>query len=191
MNPREVVVRCHPGRRAELLKKNGNPATVTDEDGNVYDLGTNILPVPGPMVLNPTGTHLYVMNSADDNIRVFEIDCSDGDLSVRQTLTGIDRPPQAVFHPSARYLYVTMQNEASVYRFRVRDDGNLDNAVDFQTSSPVQTKAIEIDGTGTSLYGAESDKIAQFELDASGRPSFVDTISVPGLGGYQRTITIN
>ncbi len=208
---------------------------VIEDDGSLTASGLQTTSDnPENLVISPGGSHLYVMNSFDDNIRVFEIDPSDGDLSVQQTFTGIDRPLQAVFHPSGRYLYVTVQNEQSVYRFRIQPDGDLDNAQDFQTPSPSQTKAVEIDPTGTSLYvtsadnslahwaiddngglslvtvitddgslwlemsedgrhmyGAQSDDVAQYELDSLGRPSLVDVFAVPGLGGYQSTITID
>lgn len=108
---------------------------------------------PENLLIAPNGRFLYVMNSWGDSITVFEINRTSGTLSQKQYLTGYDRPLVATMHPNGRWLYVTVENDQAVVRFRVQTNGNLSNPIEYQKpSSPSDTLHVTIHPNRNDLY---------------------------------------
>lgn len=120
---------------------------------------------PENLSLHPAGRFIYSINSFDDTISRFEINETDGSLSggtqytPGNTGSGAGRPIDLRFHPNGRFGYVTLQDDAQIVRYTIRDNGILDNIV--RTNLPqnggtnVEPGPIAIHPNGLFMYVGE------------------------------------
>jgi 6-phosphogluconolactonase len=133
---------------------------------------------PALLAMDPGGNYLYVMNTGSDNISVFSIDSSTGDLTqVPNSPFFIGLTPlNMVLTPSGNFLYVSVgggqigTNNGSILGFSVTA-GVLQLLNPPLTSAEgVNPNGLAIDPTGTYLYVAntQSDSISIFTILPSG-----------------------
>lgn len=143
---------------------------------------------PTLLLMDPSGSYLYVMNSTSDNISVFSIDSSSGVLAALvNPLTQLPYPPFSVggltplnmqLTPSGSFLYVSVAGgqvgttNGSIAGFGV-NAGVLQQLSPFLTSADgVNPNGLEIDPSGSYLYVAntQSTSISIFAISPPNLP---------------------
>ncbi len=117
--------------------------------------------------ISPLGRHLYTVNQASDDISIFLLEESRGDLTyVGSIQSGGDDPINIEIDPSGRYVYVANTNSSDISAFLVEADGTLSPIdADANTQGMQNTIAIEgggvssltIDKSGRNLYAVDID----------------------------------
>ncbi|MEM7168332.1 MAG: beta-propeller fold lactonase family protein, partial [Planctomycetota bacterium] len=134
---------------------------------------------PEAFVIAPNGRFLYVANSYGDRITVFELDRDFGILTQKYSYTGYDRPTNMVLHPDGFSLYVVLENEESVARFRVEENGALSSLSEYQTATPEDTLEIALHPNRDRLYLTSYDgTIATFQVTAVGTLTYQGQVDI-------------
>ena len=138
-----------------------------------FSTGSGASSAPFIPAIDPTGSFLYVPNSADGTISIFSIASATGLLSAvgSPVSTGPGSSPSMVaITPSNKFLYVTDAVNNKVVGFTIGAGGALTGAT---TGSPYATgnfpQGIAIDVTGTSLVAVNQNDntLTYYSIDSS------------------------
>jgi 6-phosphogluconolactonase (cycloisomerase 2 family) len=169
-------------------------------DGSLTQAGSITEDVDGPysLILSPTNQHLYVSNSADDNILVYAFNTADGSVSHVQTLNngaggqGLDSVRGCAISPDGKNLYATGRNSDALSVYRIDGDGTLtfvevlvDTGRGGSTPNLNSPQNVLVSGDGQWVIVASnlSDALVIFNRDAAtGQLEMVQTF-VDGDGG--------
>lgn len=94
---------------------------------------------PTAAVVDPTSRYLYVVNRNDNNVSIFTIDQTTGNLTANGAISAESMPFRVSFDPSGKFLYVVDEDGPSTV-FTVKSDGTLAPA----SASPTGTNSLSI-----------------------------------------------
>ncbi len=171
--------------------------TLGEPTANIQHTGSSInpdrqeAPHPHSILASPDNQFVLVADLGLDQIKVYSFDESDGTLEARPTLDtevpGGAGPRHLAFHPSGKYVYLTLEMSSQVAAYQYQD-GKL-TLIDIYSTLPPRFSGsssnaeIRITSNGRFLYASNRghDSIAAFKIDvASGELSFLQTISTQG-----------
>jgi len=147
---------------------NNGSAKFTSIVGSPYFTGTS----PGPLVVNPSKTFLYVANRIDDTISRFKIDSSVGSLTevAPRVSTGLT-PADMVMNSAGTFLFVVNQisSNISVYSIAAAS-GALTQVPGSPFSTAPNPVTLAVTPSGKFLYVVDSDLALVFgyTISASG-----------------------
>jgi 6-phosphogluconolactonase (cycloisomerase 2 family) len=134
--------------------------------------GTNPKPLPGSMIIDPTGAYLYVANFGNSTIGQFSIDGATGALTpmampyVQQSVRTL-----AVNHTAAaNYVYTVDYTSGQVVEYKIGTRGNLEAVPpSVMVCGPNCPNFIAFDQTGNYAYVADrtAAAISQFKVDGA------------------------
>jgi 6-phosphogluconolactonase (cycloisomerase 2 family) len=125
---------------------------------------------PTGMMISPSGTSAYVVNSADDTISIYSRNTGNGALTFVTTIATGDNPQQIAISADGTSVYVTNKDADSVSMYSRNTASGLLTALMPATivtgNDPV---AIVVSSDGTSVYVADtsSDTISQYSRDVN------------------------
>ena len=157
--------------------QNENDVSLFDvnSDGTVTEITprTVVGQLPSVLVMDPAGKYLYVANALSNNISVFSIASSTGELTeIAGSPFNINLPPKnIVIAPSGNYFYVSARRDHGFYRgFQRKCRGVLTALPDPTPTSDNNPTGLTIDPKGTYLYVANttSSTISVYSIATDG-----------------------
>ena len=110
----------------------------------------NISRNPNGLVIDSTGTYIYVTNN--DN-RISKINMSDGSINTLNWTTGLNNPFDLVIDNTGTYMYVVIFGDNRISKINM-SDGSIVNANWATLPSSFGPLGLVIDSTGTYMYAA-------------------------------------
>lgn len=147
------------------------PYTIDSATGALTaGIGVRAGTFPFGLTVEPSGQFAYVPNSNSDDISVFTISDSTGDLTtVGSPIATGDGPTSIAVDPSGRYAYVSIAVSGSVYSYAI--DPSTGVLTEVGTPGPAGSYPYDIamDSTGRFAYTANlrSDDVSVFTVDSA------------------------
>jgi len=172
-------IAMHPSQKFLYALATGTPGSV---HGYAIDASTggltaiNDLPTddnnPGEILVNPSGTALYVTNRTSDKVSQYIVNSTIGVLgTLGAALSTGQNPVDIKLHPNGQLLFTVNRDDQSVWVFPVNSDGSLQtgHSVYTDTGGGSGVTSIAFDDDGTHAY---------LTVINSGSNGFVRTLSV-------------
>jgi 6-phosphogluconolactonase len=141
--------------------------------GSPFPAGT----APGGIAFDRSGTHAYVVDSANNNLLAYSIDPSTGTLTplAGSPYTTGTRPTAVVTYIVGNYLYVTNLGDDDISGFQISSTGTLSPLPDSPYPTGTTPVALAFDSTQRFLYAANSgsSNIWGYQVNPSGILSVV------------------
>jgi DNA-binding beta-propeller fold protein YncE len=149
---------------------------------------------PNSLVIDPTGTYLYVADEGNGTIAQFSIDPTTGVLTPLTDAYITQGAHSLTLHTSSNGManvYAPNSGSTNLVHFQIGAGGDLGAYVDYISAGAADPISIAFDPTGNFAYSADynSGNLSQFTVDANG--TFTGqgtlTLSVGGNPAYMVT----
>lgn len=130
--------------------------------------GSVLSPSIESLSTHPNGRFVYAMSHATGDVGVFEIDRTNGALSVAPPGSNVGVQPSVVcVSPDGRFAYGALQGGGNVALFAVGADGQLSEPIQ-QISLGASPVDVSLEPSGRFLYVAnrDADQVSSFSIDA-------------------------
>ncbi len=124
---------------------------------------------PLGMAIDPSGQHLYVVNSGSGTVSQLAIASGSGLLSSLATAVATGKSPCAIaVHPSGSFAYVANSGDASVSMYGISAGGVLSSLG--TVPAQVAPYAVQVDPSGKYVYAVayEGQVVSQYGVNADG-----------------------
>lgn len=142
------------------------------------------------LILHPTGSNLYVVDSANLQLAVFDLSSPTSPTLLSTNLSIGANPQMAVIEPSGNYLYVANQGDNSLSIFNIQTPSAPLAEPTFTSPNLSQPSSLICSPDGSSLYvgnqGASSISVLNIQVQAA--PVWIQDLSVSQVPSF---MTIN
>ena len=151
----------------------GSDGSLTPLSTPTFSTGTGAGSTPVIPAIDPTGSFLYVPNSADGTISIFSIASATGLLSPvgSPVSTGAGSVPIMIaITPSNKFLYVTDQNNNQIVGFTIGAGGTLTGATTgspYATGNFPQGLAIDVNGVSLAAVNQGDNTLTYYSIDST------------------------
>ncbi len=192
-NPTSLLF--HPGASAAYLTRaDSNPAAtlqvlLVDASGALaqgtssFDVGANAI----DMVLDASGSNLYVLDNAASRVHHFSVDSVTGDLSFINAISlDFQSPTDLSLSATGQQLYIGHQDGAVVSTLAVNASDGSPSKVESARVFDGVTSIVAVGGSGalqptaTFLLSPDTNGLNRFSVDAAGNLALLDTLNTSG-----------
>ncbi len=188
-----VSVTVHPsGKFAYLATASGTPGsagnvsmfTINATTGALTSIGTvaagtiNAEPAPISIVVDPTGTFAYVVNSGSNDVSMYSINATTGILTSIGSIAAGTIPLSVAVDPTGKFAYVTnfQSNDVSMYTINATTGALTSTGMIAAGSNPTSI-AIHPSGKFAYVTNSGSNDVSMYSIDAAtGALTLIGTI---------------
>ncbi len=153
--------------------------TINATTGALTSIGTIAAGAnPNSVVVDPTGTFVYVTNSSSNDVSMYTINATTGALTSIGTIAAGTDPVSVVVDPSGKFAYVTNFNSSDVSMYTINaTTGALTSIGTIAAGSTPTFIAIHPSGKFAYVTNSGSNSVSMYSIDAvTGALTLIGTI---------------
>ena len=156
--------------------------TAIDASGTSHNIDTG--QTPSSVAVDPSGKYVYVTNNHDNNVSIYSIDSSTGQLTnlSSSTLTG-SGPKSIAINPVNGYVYVANTNSDDVSAFSF-SSGTLTH-LDCGSNSSFCTNSTTTGYTNNFFMGTTGSHPVSISIDSTGQYAYVANYGTSKISGFK------